>query len=130
VTYEEFQAFASEWADAWNAHDLARILRHFSEDITFTSPVAAQLRPESGGVINGKKELEEYWREGLRRISDLHFDVIATYVGVDTMVINYRNQRGVLVNEVLELEGDVVVRGHGTYLDGPSPSSAASSKPA
>jgi hypothetical protein len=129
MTNEEMQTFTSEWADAWNTHDLDRILSHFSDNVTFASPVAAQIMPESGGVIRGKKGLEEYWREGLRRIPDLHFDVIATYVGIDTIVINYRNQSGVLVNEVLELEGNVVVRGHGTYLDGPSPSSAASSNP-
>jgi hypothetical protein len=115
VTNDDYQAFATEWVDAWNSHDLARILSHFSEDVTFSSPVAAQLMPESGGVIHGKKQLEEYWREGLRRIPDLHFDVIATYLGVNTLVINYRNQRGALVNEVLEFDGDVVVRGHGTY---------------
>lgn len=127
---EEVQAFASEWADAWNTHDLARILSHFSDDVTFTSPVAAALMPNSGGVINGKKMLEEYWREGLQRIPDLHFDVLATYLGVDTLVINYRNQRGVLVNEVLEFDGDIVVRGHGTYLDDSSHSVAAPTTPA
>jgi hypothetical protein len=33
------------------------------------------------------------------------------------LVINYRNERGRLVNEVLEFDGDRVRRGHGTYLD-------------
>lgn len=127
---EEVDTFVSEWADAWNSHDLARILRHFSDDVTFTSPVATQLMPESGGVIHGKKLLEEYWREGLRRIPDLHFEVLATNVGINTVVINYRNQRGVLVNEVLELDGGVVIRGHATYADSSSPSAAASSDPA
>jgi hypothetical protein len=42
------------------------------------------------------------------------------YVGVNTLVINCRNQRGVLVNEVLEFAGDVVVRGQGTYLGDPA----------
>lgn len=92
--------------------------------------MAAQLKPESGGVIHGKEGLEEYWREGLRRIPDLHFDIVATYIGVDTLVINYRNQRGALVNEVLELDGDVVVRGHATYLDDASDSATASPVPA
>jgi hypothetical protein len=130
MTNDQMHTFASEWADDWNSHDLARILRHFSADVTFTSPMAAQLKPESGGVIHGKEGLEEYWREGLRRIPDLHFDIVATYIGVDTLVINYRNQRGALVNEVLELDGDVVVRGHATYLDDASDSATASPVPA
>jgi hypothetical protein len=42
---------------------------------------------------------------------------VATYIGVDTLVINYRNQSGGLVCEVLVFDGSLVVRGHGTYLD-------------
>jgi hypothetical protein len=34
------------------------------------------------------------------------------------LVINYRNHRGELVNEVLTFDGDKVREGHGTYLDG------------
>jgi hypothetical protein len=127
MTDAELHAFAGEWSAAWNAHDLTRILSHFSDDVTFTSPVATQLLPESGGIIHGKKMLTDYWREGLRRIPDLHFEVLNTYVGVNTLVINYRNQRGVLVNEVLEFDGDVVVRGHGTYAgDSSDPAGATS----
>jgi hypothetical protein len=51
---------------------------------------------------------------------------VALYVGVETLVINYRNQKGNFVNEVLVFEGDVVVEGHGTYLgDSPNPAGAA-----
>jgi hypothetical protein len=32
------------------------------------------------------------------------------------LVINYRNERGGLVNEVLHFDGDLVREGHGTYL--------------
>jgi hypothetical protein len=120
------KAFANEWVEGWNAHDLDRVLVHFAEDATFTSPVASQLIPESKGVIRGKNALRDYWEEGLRRIPDLHFEIVSTYIGVETLVINYRNQKGNLVNEVLVFEGGVVVQGHGTYLDAsPNPAGAA-----
>ena len=32
-------------------------------------------------------------------------------------MINYRNERGGLVNEVLMFDGDLVREGHGTYLE-------------
>ncbi len=67
-------------------------------------------------MITGKAGLREYWREGLRRIPDLRFELVGTYVGVDTIVINYRNQNGGLVSEVLEFDGPLVVEGYGTYL--------------
>ncbi len=43
---------------------------------------------------------------------------MGVYAGVSTLVINYRNQRGGLVNEVLIFDGDLVTSGHGTYLGG------------
>ena len=52
-------------------------------------------------------------------LPDLHFDVIAVYRGESTLVINYRNHRSELVNEVLSFDGDLVREGHGTYLDQP-----------
>ncbi|MGI3785164.1 MAG: hypothetical protein ACRYG2_30765 [Janthinobacterium lividum] len=37
------------------------------------------------------------------------------FVGVDALVIQYRNQRGNVVDEVLIFDGDLVRSGHGTY---------------
>lgn len=69
----------------------------------------------SDGVIRGKQALRAYWSEGLRRIPDLHFEVVGVYLGVDTLVINYRDRTGRLVNEVLAFDGPLVVRGEATY---------------
>jgi ketosteroid isomerase-like protein len=109
--------FAEEWAAAWNRGDVEAVLAHFHDDVVFTSPVAAELVPDSGGVVHGKAALREYWRAALKLMPDLHFDIVGVYRGESVLVINYRNQRGALVNEVLEFDGARVRRGHGTYLD-------------
>ncbi|MGW1894713.1 nuclear transport factor 2 family protein [Streptomyces sp. NPDC002004] len=108
-------AFVDAWVTAWNAHDLDSLLTHFADGVTFRSPVAAQLLG-GDGVIRGKDALRAYWAEGLRRIPELRFEVVGRYVGVDSLVINYRNQKGGLVNEVLIFDGPLVVEGYGTYL--------------
>jgi hypothetical protein len=110
--------FADHWVKGWNAHDIEQVLSHFAEDAVFTSPVAVQLLDGSDGVLRGKTALRAYWAEGLRRIPDLHFEVLGVYTGLSTLVINYRNQRGGLVSEVLTFDGGLVVSGHGTYLSG------------
>jgi len=111
-------AFSTAWVAAWNAHDLDALLSHFHDDVVFTSPVAAQIVPGSGGVLRGKDALRAYWTEGLRRIPDLHFTVERVFAGVSVLVISYRNQRGNLVDEVLVFAGGLVIEGHGTYLTG------------
>ena len=58
--------------------------------------------------------------EGLRRIPDLCFQVVDGYTGIDTIVINYRNQAGQLANEILSFDGGLVIAGHGTYAPPPA----------
>jgi hypothetical protein len=109
--------FAAQWANDWNSHDLEALLSHFSEDVLWTSPVAAQIVEGSDGVVRGKAGLRAYYAEGLRRTPELHFEVVGVYQGVNVLVINYRNQRGALADEVLVFDDAGLVReGHGTYL--------------
>ncbi len=115
VDQTEARAFAEQWVADWNAHDVGALLAHFTDDVVFTSPVAIRMLG-GDGVIRGKEALRTYWSEGIRLIPDLHFEVLAVYVGISTLVINYRNQAGGVVNEVLTFEGALVREGHGTYL--------------
>ena len=118
MTVPDPAAFSAAWASAWNAHDLDALMAHFHDDVVFTSPVAAQIVPGSGGVVHGKEALRAYWTEGLRRIPDLQFTVERVFAGVSVLVISYRNQRGNLVDEVLVFADGLVIEGHGTYLAG------------
>jgi hypothetical protein len=110
-------AFAAEWVRAWNDHDVEAVLAHFHDDVLFSSPVAARLLPETGGVVRGKAALRDYWVTALGLLPGLRFEVIGVYRGESLLVINYRNHRGESVNEVLMFDGDLVREGHGTYLE-------------
>jgi hypothetical protein len=115
MDHAEAHAFAQRWVKDWNAHDVEALLEHFADDVVFTSPVAARIFG-GDGVIRGKDALRDYWSEGIRLIPDLRFEILALYVGISTLVINYRNQAGGAVSEVLTFEGFLVREGHGTYL--------------
>lgn len=115
MDYSEAKAFTDRWVRDWNAHDIDALLRHFTDDVVFTSPVAVRLLG-GDGVIRGKETLRKYWSEGIRLIPDLRFEVLAVYAGIGTLVINYRNQVGDAVCEVLTFDGPLVREGHGTYL--------------
>ncbi|MUM16558.1 nuclear transport factor 2 family protein [Mycobacterium sp. CBMA271] len=108
--------FTQNWIAAWNAHDAEAVLAHFHDDAVFTSPYGAEVAPETGGVFRGKEAIRAYWSKALESNPDLHFEPVNVYVGVTSIVINYRNHRGDLVNEVLIFDGDSVIEGHGTYL--------------
>ena len=110
--------YVDDWIRLWNAHDIDSLLVHFADDVVFTSPLAARVIDGSGGVIRGRDALRTYWTTALRAVPDLHFDLVGWYLGVHTIVINFRNQKGVSANEVLIFDGSLVVQGHGTYAVG------------
>ena len=73
MTRDEARAFAEEWAAAWNARDVERVLIHFDDDVAFTSPTAAAV--VGVATVRGKPALREYWNEALSRIGSLRFTI-------------------------------------------------------
>jgi ketosteroid isomerase-like protein len=73
LTRDEAQAFAQQWAADWNARAVERVLSHFDDDVSFTSPTA--LAVASVATLHGKAALREYWNQALARIGSLRFTV-------------------------------------------------------
>lgn len=94
MTREFALRFAEEWIAAWNAHDLERILSHYTEDFEMSSPVIVELMGEPSGTLTGKAAVRDYWSKALARLPNLHFDLIDAYAGASSVVIHYRGPRG------------------------------------
>jgi hypothetical protein len=109
------EAFAAEWLAAWNNHDIEAVLTHFADEAVFTSPLAARVVPQTGGIVRGKQALREYWTRAIDRIPVLQFTLLGVYAGLDTIVIRFCNERGEERCEVLRLSDGLVCEGHGTY---------------
>lgn len=103
------QALAREWYEAWNAHDLERILAHYTTDVVFTSPFIAALGADPSGRVAGKGALRAYWAKALQTYPDLHFEPIVELYGVQSVTLHYRGVGGVLAAEVLELDQDGLI---------------------
>ncbi len=85
MTKEFATAFAKDWVDAWNAHDIEKILSHYSEDFTIETPMAIKLYPQSQGIVVGKSEVRKYWTIGLERSANLKFELLDLLVGVNSV---------------------------------------------
>ncbi len=96
------QQFAAEWVAAWNAHDLARILSHYTEDFEMRSPLIVERTGVATDVLRGKEAIRTYWGNALAATPNLHFELHDVLVGVDTIVLYYRSvTRGQMVAESL-----------------------------
>jgi hypothetical protein len=70
---DEAEQFAAEWAEAWNAREIERVLAHFDDNVTFTSPTAQAV--VGVATVRGKEALRAYWVAAMERIQSLRFTV-------------------------------------------------------
>lgn len=99
----EAHAFAEHWVEAWNSHDLERILAHYTEDVELVSPVVVQLLGVADGTVRGKSALRGYFARGLEAFPQLRFTLERVAWGVRSVVLVYVNQRGTRTAEFMEL---------------------------
>lgn len=93
---------AREWIEAWNSHDLDRIMSHYDEGFEMRSPFIRTVVGEPSGMLRGKPAVRAYWERALALSPNLRFELVAVAAGVDSVAVNYRNQRGTNCIEVLE----------------------------
>ncbi len=76
----------------------------YADSIELVSPLAASIRGDA--CVRGKKALREYFAEGLKKFSDLRFELVNAYRCDTSVTIVYRGPRGGLVAEVVFLGAD------------------------
>lgn len=93
--------FAREWIAAWNAHDMERILAHYTDDFTMASPLIVERLGHPEGTLTGKAAVQEYWRPSLALDPPLRFELIDALAGVSQITIYYHNVGRRVVAETL-----------------------------
>jgi hypothetical protein len=103
MTKEEAGKLAEHWIAAWNAHDLDLIMTHYDDAIELTSPVVAQLLGTPEGKLIGKANVKSYFQRGLEAYPNLQFQLEDVFVGLSSVVLLYKNQKGGRTAEFMEL---------------------------
>lgn len=112
------EAFAKDWIQAWNSHDLEAILAHYAEGVRFHSPFLVKLGIAESGAIEGKAALRNYFARGLEAYPQLRFVLKSVLLGTDSVVLAYASVENKSAAELMVLDerGKVVeVRAH--YAD-------------
>lgn len=89
IDTEFAERFAHEWIEAWNSHDLEAVLSHYSDDFEMSSPFIIAFSSDSGGTLQGKEAVAQYWAVALEKFSDLHFVLDSVFVGADSVAVSY-----------------------------------------
>ncbi len=95
--------FADHWIDAWNSHDIEKILSHYTDDFEMSSPMIVSTVNEPSGILKGKDAVRSYWSKALTKLPDLHFEKQHVLAGVNSIVLIYKGVTG-LSAEVFQID--------------------------
>jgi hypothetical protein len=95
------QAFAEDWIESWNTHDMERILSHYTDDFEMSSPLIVERLGLPEGKLRGKRVVCEYWLPSLSINPPLQFELMEVFVGIESITLYYNNIGRRLVAETL-----------------------------
>lgn len=106
MTGQSAKEFATEWIEAWNSHDLHRVLAHYADAVEFFSPFVRQVLGDPNGKVCGKDELRRYFAKALNAYPNLRFDLYTVFSGVTSLALCYRSVNNLLAAEVMLFDDD------------------------
>jgi hypothetical protein len=103
-TMGDFTAITNDWIDAWNEHDLDRIMSHYSDDIEYVANTVFSRWHKPDGKLQGKEELREHFRLALLVAPQLRFTLKNVFSAPHGYAFHYERENGNHVLNVVELD--------------------------
>ncbi|AWA29553.1 nuclear transport factor 2 family protein [Flavobacterium magnum] len=99
---------ARQWFDAFNNHDLERLLSLYDDNAIHFSPKLRLRKPESDGFVKGKAALHDWWEDAFTRLPQLHYRVTSLTANGQRVFMEYvrsvPGEADMAVAEVLEIK--------------------------
>lgn len=110
---EKNLSIAHLWFEAFNNHNLEKLLSLYDEDAQHYSPKLKIRLPETNGYVKGKVALRTWWKDSFDRLPTLHYKVTSLTSNSDRVFMEYvrsvENEENMLVAEILEIkEGKII----------------------
>jgi hypothetical protein len=97
------RGLAEHWIEAWNAHDLDRIIDHYAADVEFEADTVVRRWQKPDGLLRGIAELRAHFRLGLELAPALHFELEEVFSAPSGYAVLYRRENANRVLDVVEL---------------------------
>ncbi|WP_317898678.1 nuclear transport factor 2 family protein [Aurantibacillus circumpalustris] len=110
---EQNKQIALKWFEAFNAHNLEKLLALYDEDAEHFSPKLKIRQPETNGLIKGKAALRNWWKDSFDRLPTLRYTVKKLTADDEQVFMEYirhvQGEEDLKVGEVLEIKKGVIV---------------------
>ncbi|MGL4598620.1 MAG: nuclear transport factor 2 family protein [Bacteroidia bacterium] len=104
----------NQWFEGFNTKNLDLLLALYHEDAEHFSPKLKVRKPETQGLIKGKKNLSDWWRDAFERLPELHYEPIYTIADDGRIFVEYLRtvpgEDDLIVGEVLFFENGLIRR--------------------
>jgi predicted SnoaL-like aldol condensation-catalyzing enzyme len=113
MAVEKNLSIAHLWFEAFNAHNLEKLLSLYDDDAEHFSPKLKNRHPETAGLVVGKNALQTWWQDAFDRLPSLKYKVTSLTSNSDRVFMEYirtvADEENMLVAEVLEIkEGKII----------------------
>lgn len=113
IAERDIKSIALKWFDAFNEHDLSKLLALYDDDAQHYSPKLKVRVPQTKGLISGKAALREWWQDSFERIPTLRYTPTSLMADDSRIFMEYiRSVHGepdMMVGEVLEIKDGLIV---------------------
>lgn len=72
---QNLDSIAFRWFEAFNEHNLEKLLSLYDDKAQHYSPKLKIKIPESNGLISGKEALRDWWQDAFNRLPTLKYEV-------------------------------------------------------
>ena len=110
---ETNKQIAVKWFEAFNEHDLEKLLALYDEQAEHYSPKLKVRLPETKGLIKGKAALRAWWQDSFERLPSLQYEVIKLTADHEQVFMEYMRhvsgEEDLRVGEVLQIKKGLIV---------------------
>ena len=101
------ESIAQEWFEAFNGHDLEKLLELYDENAVHFSPKLKIRIPTTNGLVKGKPALRRWWKDCFDRLPELKYLPKTLTANESRIFMEYVRQvpgeADMMVAEVLEI---------------------------
>lgn len=113
MTVQQNKQIATKWFEAFNEHNLEKLLGLYDEQARHYSPKLKVRQPETKGLIEGKAALRAWWQDAFDRLPTLKYEVVKLTADEEQVFMEYTRyvdgEEPLNVGEVLQISNGLIV---------------------
>ena len=110
---QNLESIAFKWFDAFNEHNLEKLLSLYDDKAQHYSPKLKIKHPETNGLISGKEALREWWQDSFDRLPTLRYEVKSLTANDYRVFMEYTRkvdgEIDLMVAEMLSIENNKII---------------------